>query len=627
MNARRLATLRKVTAIFAPEDSRIDRVTELAARAIDSLTPRRRAELQQLLDLLWLPMHHRASGRAALSSLRDAPVAKLNTGFAALKRLTLWLAYAESDPVSENPTWSRIGYPGPRHDDAAADAPLPLALARNGERVRADVVVIGSGAGGGVIASAFARAGKRVVVVEAGGAYNTQRFTQREMLMSELYLDGALTSSRDLGVAVLAGATVGGGTTVNWCTSLRLPEAIAAEWSQQSGVATLGDELAPFYDAVQERLGIAILGRHNANNRVILDGARALGVHAAESPRNAAASCGDGCGYCGVGCRYANKRSTAATYLHDVADAGGAIYANATALRIILSGDRATGIAVRQKPDSDEIRDLEVTADLVVVCAGSLRTPGLLARSGVNHPLLGRRLFLHPVAASIAEFDERIEPWSGPMQTAHSDAFNYRRGNYGAKVEVAPTHPGTAALALPWVNRAQHASLMERLPHAATLFALTRDRDPGSIDLDDEAAIRYRLSSFDGENVLAGLTGLFDLGFAAGATRMLTLHSHPIEVERRQWTASCRKEFAERIARIGIAPNRQILFSAHQMGTAAMGSDSKTSVVDPAGRVWSYANLLVADASVFPQSSGVNPMWTIMAMAARVAALNGGRVR
>ncbi len=116
MNARRLATLRKITAIFAPEDARIDRVTELGARAIDSLTPRRRAELQQLLDLLWLPMHHRASGRAALSSLRDAPVAKLNTGFAALKRLTLWLAYAESDAVSENPTWSRIGYPGPRDE-------------------------------------------------------------------------------------------------------------------------------------------------------------------------------------------------------------------------------------------------------------------------------------------------------------------------------------------------------------------------------------------------------------------------------------------------------------------------------------------------------------------------------
>jgi len=624
LNARRLATLGNVVAAFAPGDARIDRVTDLAARAVDALTPRRRADLHQLLDLLWLPMHHRASGRAALASLRDAPVAKLNTGFAALKRLTLWLAYAESDATGENPTWSRIGYPGPRHDDAAVDSPLPLAHARNGERVRADVVVIGSGAGGGVISSAFARAGKRVVVVEAGGAYGTRRFTQREMMMSELYLDGGLTSSHDLGVVILAGATVGGGTTVNWCTSLRLPQPIAAEWSQQSGIAALGDELAPFYDAVEERLGITTIGRHNANNRVILDGARALGVHAAESPRNAAITCGDGCGYCGFGCRYANKRSTAATYLHDVAAAGGAIYANATALHILFDGDRAIGVAVRQRPAPDEVHDFAVAADLVVVCAGSLRTPGILARSGVNHPLLGRRLFLHPVAAAVAEFDDRIEPWSGPMQTAHSDAFNYRSGNYGAKVEVAPAHPGTAALALPWENRAQHATLMERLPNAATLFALTRDRDPGSIDLDDEAAIRYRLSSFDGKNLLAGLAGLFDLGFAAGAARMLTLHSHPIEVERARWTASYRKEFTERIARIGIAPNRQVLFSAHQMGTAAIGSDPKTSVVDPAGRVWGYTDLLVADASVFPQSSGVNPMWTIMAMAARIAEQNGG---
>src|SRR5579871_576793 len=113
-------------------------------------------------------------------------------------------------------------------------SPLPLATARNGERVRADVVVIGSGAGGGVVASAFARAGKRVVVLETGGAYRAQDFTQRELSMAGLYLDAGLASSSDLGVAILAGATLGGGTTVNWCTALRLPARIADEWSQQS---------------------------------------------------------------------------------------------------------------------------------------------------------------------------------------------------------------------------------------------------------------------------------------------------------------------------------------------------------------------------------------------------------
>lgn len=624
MNARRTATLHRLAAALIPSDARLDRVTELAAQAIDSLTPRRRNELQQLLDLLWLPATAGVSANAMLAMLRDVPIAKLNTGFAALKRLSLWLAYAESMRGEQNPTWARIGYPGPRSDAIRTVAPLVTSRARHDERIATDVAVIGSGAGGGVIASAFARAGKRVVVLEAGGAYDSTSFTQREMMVSELYLDGGLTSSDDLGVVILAGATLGGGTTVNWCSSFRLPESIAAEWEASSGIHGLAAELAPHYDAVGRRLGIATTSAHNANNRTILDGARALGLHAAETPRNAPEDCGDGCGYCGFGCAYGKKQSTAATYLKDVVENGGAIYAEAAALRVILADARAKGVMARQISPSGELCDFTVYADTVAVCAGALRTPGILARSGISHPLLGRRLFLHPVAASVAEFDQVVAPWSGPMQSAYSDAFNYRDGNYGAKVEVAPAHPGMAALALPWQSSAQHASLMERLPNVATLFALTRDRNPGSVSLDDEATIRYRLSAFDGDNLLAGLTGLLDLAFGAGAVRVLTLHTKPIEIKRDDWTARRRAEFASEIARIGLAPNRQILFSAHQMGTARMGATLDRSVVDPAGRVWGYENLLVADASIFPQSSGVNPMWTIMATASRVAQLNGG---
>jgi choline dehydrogenase-like flavoprotein len=625
MNARRRATLRNVVATFAPVDARIERITEYAAAAIDGLTPRRQAELQQLLDLLWLPMKGGDGMRsAALKLLAHAPVEKLQTGFAALKRLSLFLAYAESAPGSENPTWKRIGYPGPRHDRIGAALPMPLATARDGERIAADVVVIGSGAGGGVVASSFARADKRVVVLEAGGAYDARSFTQRELTMSELYLDGGLTSSSDVGIAILAGATVGGGTTVNWCTCLRLPERIVAEWGEQSGVTQLGAELAPHYAGIERCLEIRSITNHNANNRVILDGARALGVHADASPRNASADCGEGCGYCGFGCAYDKKHSTASTFLLDLAANGGCIYANAAGLRIDTTGDRARGVVARQTVAPGDVRTFSVEADLVVLCAGTLRTPGLLARSGIGHPLLGKRLFLHPTAAAIVEFDRPIEPWIGPMQSAHSDAFNYRSGNYGVKVEVAPAHPGLAALSVPCVSRGMHAGLMERIRNVATLIALTRDRDPGSIDLDDEAYIRYRLSPFDGENMLAGLVGLFDLGFAAGAIRAMTLHATPLEVERKAWTPSYRAGFEERLRSIGVAPNRQILFSAHQMGTAAMGASRERSVVDPSGRVWGYENLLVADASGFPQSSGVNPMLTIMAMASRIAVQHGG---
>ncbi len=623
MNARRRSVLRTVVETFAPPDARIERVTEYAASGIDGLTPKRRAELEQLLDLLALPMRADEATRAGvLRAFAQAPIGKLRTGFAALKRLTLFLAYAESEPGSDNPTWARLGYPGPRTDRMTGGPVLPLSTARDGERVSADVVVIGSGAGGGLVASAFARAGKRVVVLEAGQAFDAAAMTQREISMKDLYLDGGLTASDDLAVAVLAGATLGGGTTVNWCTSFRLPDRIADEWSAESGIANVGDFLRPHYENVERYLGMLPTHNHNANNRAILDGCAALGVQSGEMPRSAPVDCGDGCGYCGYGCAYGKKRSTMQRFLPDVVDEG-AIYAGAKAERIVIEGKRARRVAVTQTVAEGDVRRFEVVADTFVVAGGSLRTPGILARSGVRHPQLGR-LFLHPVSAVAAEYPHTIDGWQGPMQSAYSDAYNYRSGNYGPKIEAAPMHPGINGIALPWTSKRDHAARVQRIRNVATLIAVTRDRDPGRMEPDDEGRIRYRVSAHDGANLLAGIVGMADIAFAGGATRVSTLHTVPIDIERAQWTPAYRDAFAERLRRLGYGPNRQIFFSAHQMGSARMGADSKTSVVDPNGAVWGYDNLLVADASLFPQASGVNPMLTIYAMAARVAEQHGG---
>jgi choline dehydrogenase-like flavoprotein len=624
MNSARAATLRAVVETLAPPGARIDRITSLASQTIDERSPARRAELGQLLDLLRLPMLATHATRAGvLLALAGSPVAKLRTGFNALKRLTLLLAYAEGAPGDDNPLWAACGYPGPRNDRSTYDTVLPLTAAREGERVSADVVVIGSGAGGGLVAGAFARAGKRVVVLEAGAAFDATTFTQRETSLADLYLDGGNTASKDLGVTILAGGTLGGGTTINWSTSLRLPERIGAEWEAESGIAGLAAELAPRFDALERRLALEPCTRHNANNRVIVEGARALGIHAAAMPRNAPADCGEGCGYCGFGCSYAKKRSTPRVFLADVVAGGGAIYARATAQHVMLAGRRARGVLVEQVAANGDVRHFEVAADLVVVAGGTLRTPGILARSGIAHPLLGARLFLHPVAAALPEFDAPIDAFAGPMQSAYSDAYNYLDGNYGAKIESAPAHPGLSALCLPWEGRNAHASLMRRFRYFAATLALVRDRDPGRIGLDAEADIDYSVSPFDGEHLLAGLAGVFDIAFAAGARRVSTLHVKPIAIERDAWTTARRAALVEQLASIGVGSNRQPFFSAHQMGTAAMGADPARSVVDPGGRVWGYENLLVADASLFPQASGVNPMLTIMAMAARVAEQHG----
>jgi choline dehydrogenase-like flavoprotein len=309
--------------------------------------------------------------------------------------------------------------------------------------------------------------------------------------------------------------------------------------------------------------------------------------------------------------------------LPDVTENDGAIYVRARATSIALAGSRARGVRVEQTSADGDVRRFAVDAGLVVVAAGALCTPGLLARSGVRHPLLGKRLFLHPVAAAFCRYAEPVDAHLGPMQSAYSDAYNYLDGNYGVKIEAAPVHPGLAALVVPWEGRAQHAALMDDFRYGAATIAVARDRDPGSIDLDREAQIRYGVSPFDGEHLLAGLAGIADLAFAAGALEVSTLHARPIRIARDGWTRERRAALVEELAEIGVASNRQPFFSAHQMGTACMGANPDTAVVDPDGRVWGYENLLVADASVFPQASGVNPMLTIMAMASRIAERNG----
>ncbi|HMD03466.1 MAG TPA: GMC family oxidoreductase [Candidatus Baltobacteraceae bacterium] len=622
MNVRRKTTLLGAVKALAPPDARPEAAAALAANAIDRLSPRRRAELNQLLDLLALPMRLPRKARAGmLRSMADSPLGKLRTGFAALKRLALFMAYAENDAPAPNPTWKRIGYPGPRNDRTGGDPLPPLSAAFEGERVEADVVVIGSGAGGGVAAATFARAGKRVVVLEAGSAWSARDVTQSELSVGDLYLEGGLASSQDLGTIVLAGATLGGGTTINWSTSFRLAPRIANEWEIQSGLRGLGSDLTPHFDALERELQLAPCPQHNANNAVLAAGARALGVHVASMPRNAPVDCGAGCGYCGMGCAYGKKRSTLKLYLPLVTANRGAIYVRARAERVLFDGKRARGVTALQTDASGAQRRFEVAAKTVVCAAGSLRTPGILARSGVASNLLGKRLFVHPVFACRAVFERPIEGWHGPIQSAYSDAFSYRIDNYGSKLEVAPVHPAFAAMALPWESAEAHARAMDELPRTALLIALTRDRDPGSVDLDSEAAIHYALGAFDAENVLAGLVAAIDVAFAGGAERVRTLHNAPLTLERREWSASAKRALAERLAELGVAPNRQPLFSAHQMGTAAMGASPRTSVVDAAGCVWGYENLLVADASLFPQASGVNPMLTIMALARRVATL------
>ena len=424
------AVLDALVDTFVPPDADLSMAQAMVAAALDRLAPDRRAKLALVLSLLGNPLAMlavagRPHGFAALArparerALRGlAAIAPLRPAFAAFGRLSLFAAYAAADEQGSSAVWERLGYPGPRGDVPARD-PFPTVAPPPDGRIVADAVVIGSGAGGGVAAALLAQAGLRVVVLEAGSAFEPVAARQREAeSFAQLYLEHGLCASEDGGVSILAGACMGGGTAVNWSTSLRLPPAVAAGWGQALDRPAFAGELADAYDVVETRLSVTPATSHNRNNAVLADGCAKLGWSCRVIPRNAECS-GDQCGYCGFGCAYGNKRSTAATYLRDALAHGAQVYAGTRADRVVIENGTARGVEATTEGGAR----LVIGAPLVVVAAGTLRTPGILARSGVSSPHLGQHLHLHPVTALSAEFDEPVESWHGAMQTAVCDQF------------------------------------------------------------------------------------------------------------------------------------------------------------------------------------------------------------
>ena len=601
---------------FAPPGSDPGRLAAQVEETLRLLDGRRRARI--LAFLAALPIDRLAPGRGGLLLrwLGRSRVPALRSGFQALKRLVLFHVYAGVDAPER---WPELEYPGPRGDAASGcERERPLALARlRPAGDSADVVVIGSGAGGGVAAAMLAERGFDVLLLEAGRAWSAGDADQLEgPAMRDLYLEHGLCATEDLGIAVLAGACLGGGTTVNWCTSLRLRPSVAQEWSRHLGY-DVAAELAPHYAAVEARLETAPASWHNAQNAALLRGCKALGWTAAAMPRNATPDCPPGCGYCGFGCAYGRKASTPRTFLRDAVARGARVVVEARVERVLLERGAVVGVRGTAGP---ERRPFTVRTPRVVAAAGSLRTPALLARSGVTASALGRHLHLHPVSAIIAEFDDPVDPWLGPMQSAYCDAFAELDGAYGVTVETAPTHPGLQAIGIPWEGAGAHAESMRDARRSAALIVLVRDRDGGRVGLRGEVpGIAYRLSSYDARHLAEGLVRTAELAFAAGARRVRTLHAVPLTLER--WSrADAERRMREGIAQRGLAPNRIGLFSAHQMGSARLRARLAEGVGDPDGRVHGTRGLWIGDASAFPAASGVNPMMTVMAMARRTAA-------
>ncbi len=468
--------------------------------------------------------------------------------------------------------------------------------------------MIGSGAGGGVAAGILAGSGKKVVVLERAAMVREDRFGGPELEgVGELFLDRGLTATSDRWISIRAGSAVGGGTVVNWSTSLRPPAAVRAEWA----AAGIGDDLDEHFSAVERDINVTTdESTPNGPNARLAAGLEALGYPVSVVPRNVR-GCTD-CGPCAVGCRIGAKQSVLRTYLADACAHGTEILDRAEVREVLLAGGRATGVRARVPGG-----EITVRAPIVALAGGSVLSPAVLLRSGVATANAGRHLHIHPVAAVAAVYPEPLEPWAGVPQGVMSEEFAEVDGTWGYRLEAAPTHPGLIATALPWTSAAQHRSLAMQAGHIASFIAIVRDRSAGRVSLARDGGITVSYAPGSAERALlrAGMLDLARIHRAAGATEIVPLFTPPLT-----WAeGSPFDPFLDAIAARPISPNRILLFTAHQMSSCRIGTSPRDSVADPTGEVWDAKGLFVTDASAFPTPTGVNPMLAIMALARRTA--------
>ncbi|BDD84271.1 GMC oxidoreductase [Tsukamurella pulmonis] len=586
--------------------------------------------LGELLDtaaLVGMKNQPQAIREVILANLSGiAPEAGL--AVASLCQLSTMIAYGLMDEQGRNPLWAGMGYPGPVSAPPATPKTITTIAPTAGETLTADVVIVGSGSGGGVTAAELARAGKKVIVVEGGSYRNEADFVQNELFAYQtLFLRGGFFPTADGTVMLAAGATVGGGSTVNWSNSLRTPDVVRKEWADAGLEDALGPEFDEHLDAVFSRMGCnSEVATQNGPHRMLAAGAAGLGYSYRLADLNVNPDRYDvvRSAYSGMGDQTGAKNGTMRTFLQDASDAGARLLPN-TRIATVTTVDAADGVrtttgveGVHTDPATGAQTPVRIEAPTVVVAAGSLETPALLLRSGIGGPAVGQSLRLHPATLVSGIYDEPMAPWEGPAMAGVMNEFADADAGYGFLIECVQHLPGLFASIVPWLGGERHKELAAQYGNRADWVVLVKDRGTGTVTIgpDGEAVHTYPFDDeLDRKHLREGIAVSIRMQEAAGA-QQIYLSGQRFEPWRR---GDDLEAYIAKVNEIPIGPGGTPVFSAHQMCSAPLGADPATSVANPSGELHDTRGVWIADASGMPTCSGVNPMITTMALAHRTA--------
>src|SRR2546423_92167 len=441
-------------------------------QTLDAMPEPNRSGLLELLDALGdqhFPLQSQLSREQTLRNIALlGPDAAAGVG--ALVGLTLFLYYGMPvDPqTGQNPNWATLGYPGPIVAPPSTPKPITPLAAGPDATLEADAVVVGSGAGGGVIAGTLAKQGLKVIVVEQGGYYNESDFAQLELkAYQEMYWRGGPTPTADMNVTLLAGATLGGGTVINWTNSLKTKPWVREQWAREHGLEGIdGPDFDRHLDTVCQRLGVNDqCSDLNKTHIKMREGAEALGWSFKTILRNADRSTYDPAtaAYMGFGDVSGSKQSTQKTWLQDAVDHGADVLVNTFVEPVLVSDGRPAGVEGVHPSGRVTVR-----APRVVIAAGALESPGILLRSGIGGPAAGDYLRLHPAWAFMGSYGEDMQDWWGAPQAGLIDEFSNLEDGYGFLLESSQYAPGLAGSALPFQSAEGPKQQMADFQHAGS---------------------------------------------------------------------------------------------------------------------------------------------------------------
>lgn len=482
-----------------------------------------------------------------------------------------------------------------------------------------DTVVVGSGAGGAVVATHLAEAGERVVILEEGPHLPTLdhgSLRQSESLR-HVWSDAGMTLAWGLGggpsINVTTGRAIGGSSILTGGVCFRIPDHVLDGWSKELGLTELSPSgMESFFDTVERDVHVEEVpaSMRSRGTRLFGEGAAMHGAQLKPMRRNTRGC--DGCGRCNFGCPHGAKMSVDISYLPRAIAAGATIWSDCAVKSVKMDGRRAVGVEARllDGPRGRARSRLSVRSKRVVLAAGAMHTPRLLRRSGIARglPALGKNLTLHPSFRVMARFDEPVRSWEGSLQSAYVDHYEKDEGILFNSLSIPN---GVLAATMPGFGK-RYWSRARDVAHLAIFGGMIHDDAGGRVFNGPlgHPILTYDMSRRDKARIPRLLRLMGEFFFAAGAREVVlpVFGSAPVDAD------GLRNFPLEKV------PGSKIECSSqHPLGSCQMGSSRDHSVVDQNGKVWGTDNLHVACGSIMPTSLGVNPQLAIMSMATRIA--------